>query len=96
MKVRLLYGKHVGEPIRNLEGTHWETGQNEKNNPSRPPHLNGIKARHIGPSHCLKGKQILLSPPQIKLAWKVHYPHQIQLEKKTSPPTSHQPPNLGT
>jgi hypothetical protein len=39
-------------------------------------------------------------PSKIKLARKiqcpVHYPHQIQLEKKTSPPTSHQPPNLGT
>jgi hypothetical protein len=68
----------------------------EKKNPSRPPNLKGIKTRHLGPSHWLKGKQILLLP-QIKLAWKVqcpdghwtvHYPHQIQLEKKTSPPTN--------
>jgi hypothetical protein len=69
-----------------------------KKNPSHPPNLKGIKARHLGDSHCLKGKQILL-PPKIKLAWKVqcpvwtvHYLHQIQLEIKTS----HQPPNLGT
>jgi len=27
----------------------------KKKNPSRPPNLKGIKARHIGPSHCLKG-----------------------------------------
>jgi hypothetical protein len=83
-------------------GTHWETGQNEKK--SFPPSkLKRNKSKALGPSHWLKGKQILL-PPKIKLAWKVqcpsghwtvHYPHQIQL-KKTSPPTSHQPPNLGT
>jgi len=36
--------------------THWETGKNGKKNPSRPPNLKGIKARHLGPSHWLKGK----------------------------------------
>jgi len=42
------------EPIRNLEGTPWEhigkQGKMEKN-PSRPPNLKRIKARHLGPSH---------------------------------------------
>jgi len=27
-----------------------------KKNPSRPPNLKGIKARHVGPSHWRKGK----------------------------------------
>jgi hypothetical protein len=92
------------EPIRNLEETPWEHigkhGKMKKKNPSHPPppNLKGIKARHLGLSHWLKGKQILPLPP-IKLAWKVHCrsghftvhsQHQIQLERKTSPPTSHQ------
>jgi hypothetical protein len=64
------------EPIRNLEGTHWETSENEEKILPTPPNLKGIKARHLGPSHWLKGKQILpLAPPSpVKLAWKVHCP----------------------
>jgi hypothetical protein len=45
----------------------------EKKNPSHPPNLKKIKARHLRASHWLKGKQILLAP-QIKLAWKVQCP----------------------
>jgi hypothetical protein len=71
MKVRCLYGEHVEEHIVNLGdilamqyelrkntmGTNWQTGQNEtKKYPSRPPNLKGIKPRHLGPSHWLKGK----------------------------------------
>jgi len=47
----------------------------KKKNPSRPPNLKGVKVRHLGLSHWLKGKQILPpAPPPIKLAWKVYCP----------------------
>jgi len=104
---RTCWGTHceLGEPIRNLEGTHWETGQNENKNPSHPPNLKGIKARHLQPSHWLKGKQFLLAP-QIKVAWKVqcpsglghwtvHYPHQIILEEKNLPSNLPRTPKFG-
>jgi hypothetical protein len=59
---------NILEPIRNLEGTPWEhigkQGKFEKKNPSRPPNLTGKKARHLGPSHWLEGKQILPRRPQ--------------------------------
>jgi len=68
IKVRCLYAEHVEEGIVNLGnilGTHYELRRNTvrthwekwlKKNPSRPPNLKGIKARHLGPSHSLKGK----------------------------------------
>jgi hypothetical protein len=39
-----------------LKNAYCETRKNGKKNPSRPPNLKGIKARHLGPSHWLKGK----------------------------------------
>jgi hypothetical protein len=40
-------------------GTHWEKWKNEKKKilPT-PQNLKGIKARHLGPSHWLKGKLV--------------------------------------
>jgi hypothetical protein len=57
-------------------GTHWETGKNEKKIHSTPQNLKGIEARHFGPSHWLKGKQISPHPlpSPIKVAWKVQCP----------------------
>jgi len=52
-------GEHIGNPL----GTQREHCENTlgnmekwKKNPSRPPNLKGMKARHLGPSHWLKGK----------------------------------------
>jgi hypothetical protein len=99
LKWRTCWGTYW-EPIRNLEGIPWEhigTQGKMKKYPFRPPNLKGIETRHLGPSHWLKGKQI--PPPPPNLAWKVHCPSrhwtvhsppQIELEKKTSPPTSRQ------
>jgi hypothetical protein len=36
IKVKCLNGEHVGEPIRNLERTHWETWKIEKKSFSSP------------------------------------------------------------
>jgi hypothetical protein len=41
--------------------------ENLKRNLSRTPNLEGIKARYLGPSHWLKGKQILPPPPHHNL-----------------------------
>jgi hypothetical protein len=48
-------------PIRNLKRTLWEHIRKQgklkkKNLRSPPPHLKGIKARHLRPSYWLKGK----------------------------------------
>ncbi len=71
LKVRCLYGEHVGEhivnlgnilePIRNLKGTMWEhirkQGKLKKKNLHSPPlNLKGIKVMHLRPSYWLKGK----------------------------------------
>jgi hypothetical protein len=47
------------ELIRNLKGTPWEhIGKQGKMKKTlfAPQNLKGIKARHLGPSHWLKGK----------------------------------------
>jgi len=84
-------------------GTHWETGQNEKKKSFPPSKLERNKSKAPWAFQLLERKTDF--PPQKKTGmespcpsghWTVHYPHQIQLEKKTFPPTSHQPPNLGT
>jgi hypothetical protein len=58
--VRCFNGEHVGEPIRNLKGTPWEhigkQGKMKKKTLFAPQNLKGIEARHLGPSHWLKGK----------------------------------------
>ncbi len=100
MKGRCLYGEHVGEPIRNLEGTHWETGQNEKKKSFPPSKLerNKSKAHWAFPLPERKTNPPLPPPPNKTCMespcpsghWTVHYPHQIQLEKNLAsnlPPT---------
>ncbi len=43
----------------NTQGTHWETG---KKTLFAPQNLKGREARHLGPSHWLKGKYISPRP----------------------------------
>jgi len=102
LKWRTCWGTYW-EPIKNLEGTSWEHIGKQgkmKKNPFRPPKLKRYKSKAPWAFSLAKRKTNPSPPPSpIKLAWKVHCPsrhwtvpspHQIKLEKKTSPPTSHQ------
>ncbi len=96
-------GEHI-EPIRNLEGTPWEhigkRGKMEKNKSFPPSKLkrNKSKAPWAFP---LPERKTNPPPPPNKTCmespcpsghWTVHYPHQIELEKKPplKPPTNPQ------
>jgi hypothetical protein len=96
------------EPIRNLKGTPWEhigeTRKNGKKKSFSSPKLKRNKSKAPWAFPLAESKINLPPHAQIKLAWKVHYPlskwtwpvhfpHQIQLEKKKIPL---QPPTTPT
>jgi hypothetical protein len=63
-----------------------------KRNKSKAPWAFPLAERKINPPPCAQIKLAWkVHCPLSKWTWTVHSPHQIQLEKKTSPLTSHHP-----